>query len=82
MHYNIIDENGNAIGSADGGEDSAEGVLVLSKFGINTLYRQLVWSLHLAVNCDDGTNEIVQLVGKAVEVCRDQKKRVEDRQKG
>ena len=35
------------------------------------LYKQLVYTLHLAVNCNESTSEIVQLVGKAVEICRE-----------
>lgn len=35
------------------------------------LYKQLVYALHLAVNCNESTSEIVQLIGKAVEICRE-----------
>ena len=46
----------------------------LKRFSVDELYKQLVWSLHMAVNCDNCKNELVQLIGKAVEICREQKR--------
>ena len=42
-------------------------------YSINELYKQLIYSLHVSVNCEDGNNEIVQLVGKALEICREKR---------
>lgn len=44
-------------------------------YSISELYKQLKYCLFISTNCDDGTSEIHQLIGKAVDKCREQKEK-------
>ena len=44
-------------------------------YSISELYKQLRYCLYISTYCDDGTSEIHQLIGQAVDKCREQKEK-------
>lgn len=44
-------------------------------YSIDELYKQLRYCLYISTNCGDGTSEIHQLIGHAVDKCREQKEK-------